>query len=127
MTIAFYCVLIVSFLPIVWVAVAKRKAGFRVKHNANPRELLAGADGIAKRANWAQANAWESLTPFAAAVIIASIVGVEQTKLDIAAVIFTTARILHGIFYITDKHQMRSIVWFLSILCIFYLYFQAGS
>lgn len=127
MTISFYCILVASFMPILWVAFAKRYAGFKLKDNANPRVLLGNATGVAQRANWAQANAWEALTPFAAAVIVASIVGADQARLDIASVVFIIARLMHGIFYLTNQHKIRSIVWFVGIICVFYIYFLAAQ
>ena len=113
-------------MPLLWVVFSKYYAGFKLRDNANPRELLGNATGVAQRANWAQANSWEALTPFAAAVIIASIVGVDQLKLDIASGLFIFTRLLHGIFYLSNHHQLRSLVWFLGITCVLYIYFQAA-
>ena len=127
MTIAFFCVLVASVLPIVWIAVAKISSGFKIKDNERPREFLANADDFSKRAVWAQNNAWEALTPFAAAVIIASIVGVDQGVIDSTAFVFIFMRILHGIAYLINKPTFRSIVWTVGMACNFYLYYQVWA
>ncbi len=125
MTVAFICVLITSLLPILWVGIAKYSNGFSLKDNGRPREFLQSVSLFGKRAAWAESNAWESFAPFAAAVIIASIVGVEQSKLDIVAVVFVLMRVLHGLFYITNKPSLRSLVWFTAISCNILLYIFA--
>jgi uncharacterized MAPEG superfamily protein len=124
MTIAYFCVLLASIMPILWVAIAKISHGFNVgKHNKDPRGFLASAEGKAQRANCAQANAWESFAPFAAAVIIASACGADQSKLNAVAITFVVARLLHGLFYLGDMASMRSLVWFVGLACNFVLYY----
>ena len=123
MSIAFFCVLIASVLPILWVGIAKTKNGFDLKANHNPRDFLSTAKGVSKRANAAQQNAWEAFAPFAAAVIIASISNVDNKLIDYAAIVFILMRILHGVFYILDKATLRSLVWTIGMMCNFYLYY----
>lgn len=125
MTIAFTCVLIASILPIIWVGVAKASIGFSLGKNLNPREHLANATGKAQRANWAQQNAWEAFAPFAAAVIIASHIGVRQSYIDYCAVTFIVMRITHGISYIYNNGNLRSIVWSIGMFSVFGLYILA--
>lgn len=125
MTFAFLCVLIASFLPIVWAGYAKMSSGFSMKHNASPRAFLDSLTGKAQRANWAQANAWESFAPFAAAVIIANICQANLQRVDLYAGTFIVARILHGIFYIADAAKLRSIVWMIGVAATVGLYYLA--
>lgn len=125
MTIAFVCVLIASILPIIWTGVAKYILKFNLKDNHNTREVLANASGAAKRADWAQQNSWEAFAPFAAAVIIATISGVNQEKLDTLSLMFVSARVLYGIFYITDQAILRSLVWFVGFLSTILMYYLA--
>lgn len=126
MTIAFYCVLVASILPIIWVGFAKIKMGFNLKDNHTPRDLLENATGMAKRANWAQANSWEAFAPFAAAVIIAHICNVEQSNIDFASIIFIVSRILYGFFYIYDLAILRSLVWFIAFISTVSMYYMAN-
>ncbi|NRB37067.1 MAG: MAPEG family protein [Pseudomonadales bacterium] len=114
MTIAYWCVLAAAIIPYIWVIAAKAsKPGL---NNNEPRVFLNELEGWGKRANWAQANSFEAFPAFAAAVIIASIVSnIEQNTLDALALLFVACRLLHGVFYITDKATFRSIVWFIGI------------
>jgi uncharacterized MAPEG superfamily protein len=127
MTIAYFCVLIASILPIVWVGYAKIVSGFTMKDNFTPRELLEKCTGKARRAKWAQENSWEAFAPFAAAVIIAAQCGVLQSTLDSIAMVFVAMRILFGIFYIADQASLRSLVWFAGMGCNFTLYYLAWA
>jgi uncharacterized MAPEG superfamily protein len=109
MTLAYWVIVFVIFLPLIWVGIAKANApGY---DNSKPRVWLAHLEGAAQRANWAQQNAYEAFPPFAAAVIIAHLNGAPQLTVDIIAGIFLAARIAHGILYILDKSMLRSLVW----------------
>jgi len=109
MTFAYWVLVFVIFLPLIWVGIAKANApGY---DNSRPREWLARLHGTAQRANWAQQNAYEAFPPFAAAVIVAHLTGAPQTGIDILAGIFLVARIAHGILYILDKSMLRSLIW----------------
>jgi uncharacterized MAPEG superfamily protein len=68
-------------------------------------------EGMPKRANWAQQNAYEAFPPFAAAVIVAHLTGSAQATVDMLAGVFIVVRILHGVFYITDKATLRTLAW----------------
>lgn len=70
MTIAYWCVLFMGLFPYVAAGIAKK--GFEDYDNGMPRQWLAKQTGFRARANAAQANLFESLPLFFAAVIIAS-------------------------------------------------------
>lgn len=58
-------------------------------------------------------TAFEVTPAFAAAVIIADIVGNAQpVTIDVLAVLFVTSRMLYIICYLADWAILRSIVWF---------------
>jgi uncharacterized MAPEG superfamily protein len=120
MTFAYWCVALAAFLPLLWVGAAK--VGGSDYDNAKPRIFLRNLRGWPQRANWAQSNSYEAFPPFAAAVIIASLAGANQSIVDTLAGIFIFARLLHGIFYILDKPTQRSLAWavgFFSMVAIF--------
>jgi len=124
MTLAYWCVLFAALMPIVWSGIAKGGgSGF---DNTRPRVYLSAVQGWRQRANWAQQNAWEAFAPFAAGVVIASQVGVAQSTINLLAGGFMAARILHGIFYITDQATLRSLVFIIGLLCTVGL-FIAGA
>ena len=122
MTIAYFCVLIMGILPYVATGIAKK--GWEGYDNGLPRQWLAKQTGFRARANAAQANLFESLPLFFAAVIIASISNVPQARIDILAVGFVLARIAYLICYVANWPTTRSIVWLIGIICVISLFFQ---
>lgn len=125
MSLAFWCVFIAGLLPMLWVGYAKFSV--RGYNNHSPRKFLEALTGKAQRAKWAHDNSWEAFAPFAAAVIIASYVGVEQNILDALAICFILCRILYGFAYILDKATIRSLLWFGGFVCVVALYVFAAK
>lgn len=126
MTIAFWCVFVSGVLPIVWQGYAKFSIMSRFD-NANPRVSLKSCEGAAQRATWAHDNSWEAFAPFAAAVIIGHLTSVDQTFLNVAALLFVAMRLLYGICYIMDKATLRSIVWSVGFGCVASIYVAASG
>jgi uncharacterized MAPEG superfamily protein len=122
MTIAYFCILIMGLLPYVAAGIAKK--GFEGYDNSAPRQWLAKQTGFRARANAAQANLFESLPFFFAAVIIASIAHAPQARIDLLAVGFVLARIAYLVCYVANWPTTRSIVWSIGILCVVSLFFQ---
>lgn len=122
MTLAYWCVLAAILLPYIWTGVAKFTSGFRPRDNHNPREYLEKLEGPAKRAHWAQLNTFESIPGFMAAVIIAHQAGAPQATVDAIAVTYIGLRLAYGVLYITDKAQLRSLVWAGGVACIVALF-----
>lgn len=122
MTIAYFCVLIMGILPYVATGIAKK--GWEGYDNGLPRQWLAKQTGFRARANAAQANLFESLPFFFAAVIITSISNAPQDRIDILAVGFVLARIAYLICYVANWPTTRSIVWLIGIICVVSLFFQ---
>ena len=119
MTIAFWCVLIAIFLPYVCTSIAKFGEGYGGRANADPRAFLGSLEGFRRRANNAQLNAFEVTPAFAAAVIIAHLVGnASQATLDSLAIAWITSRLLYVICYLADWGPLRSLVWFVGMLLI---------
>ena len=114
MTIAFWCVLVAALMPYIWTISAKAsRPGF---DNSKPRIFLNGLQGWGERANWAQVNSFEAFPAFAAAVVIASIIGnIVPETLDKLALLFIVCRILYGCFYLANLATLRSIVWIISV------------
>ncbi|WP_223807337.1 MAPEG family protein [Montanilutibacter psychrotolerans] len=122
---AYWCVLIAAVLPYLWVAVAK--GGGERYNNRDPRGWLARQDNPrVHRANGAQLNSYEAFAPFAAGVVLAQISGVPADRIALLAVAFVVLRVLHGIFYIADKHALRSLCWFAAFACVLALLAQAA-
>ena len=122
MTIAYWCVLFMGLFPYVAAGIAKK--GFEGYDNGMPRQWLSKQTGFRARANAAQANLFESLPFFFAAVIIASISNAPQGRVDLLAIGFVMARIAYLICYVADWPTTRSIVWLAGIVCVVAIFFQ---
>jgi uncharacterized MAPEG superfamily protein len=120
-TVAYWCVLVAALLPIVCAGIAKsgmmrippREGGF---DNNNPRAWLAQQQDWRARANAAQANTFEALPFFFAAVIIAHQLQAAQARLDIFAILFVFLRMAYVIMYLADLAKARSAIWALALL-----------
>jgi uncharacterized MAPEG superfamily protein len=120
-TVAYWCVLIAALLPFACAYVAKsrglgkprRDGGF---DNNDPRGWLARQTDWQARANAAQANSFEALPLFIAAVIIAHQLGAPQTRVDILAVLFVTLRVIYISMYVAGLPTIRSAIWALALL-----------
>ena len=122
MTIAYWCVLFMGLFPYVAAGIAKK--GFEGYDNGMPRQWLAKQTGFRARANAAQANLFESLPFFFAAVIIASMANAPQGRIDLLAIGFVLARIAYLVCYVANWPTTRSIVWLAGISCVVSIFFQ---
>ncbi len=119
-TLAHWCILIAALLPIVCAGIAKSGAMKRPRReggydNADPRAWLARQGDWRARANNAQANSFEALPFFFAAVLVALHMGAAQRSLDLLAAAFIVLRILYIYFYVSDRASLRSLVWILGL------------
>ena len=120
-TIAYWCVLVAAILPIVCAGIAKsgmfstsrRDGGY---DNNNPRAWLAKQTEWRARANAAQANTFEALPFFFAAVIIAHQLQARQTVVDILAFVFVVLRVAYIMMYVADMANTRSAIWITALL-----------
>jgi uncharacterized MAPEG superfamily protein len=120
-TVAYWMLLFAAFLPIVCAGIAKwgmfgksrRDGGY---DNNQPREWLAKQEGWRARANAAQANTFEALPFFFAAVIIAHQLGAGQTMLDLLCLSWLMLRIFYIITYVGDMATPRSALWFGAVI-----------
>ena len=122
MTIAFACVLVMGLLP--YVAAGISKKGFENYDNSHPREWLAKQSGFRARANAAQANLFESLPLFFAAVIIASVAHAPQERIDFLAVCFVVCRLAYLVCYVANWATARSLVWLAGLASVIAMFFQ---
>ena len=122
MTIAYACLLFMGLFPYVAAGIAEK--GFENFDNSMPRHWLAQQTGFRARANAAQANLFESLPLFFAAVIIASINNVPQATIDLLAIGFVIARIAFLICYLANWPTTRTIVWVAGLICVIAIFCQ---
>ncbi len=114
MTTALWCVLAAGLLP--YFAVGIAKAGGQRYDNRDPRAWLDRQDGFRRRADNAQKNSFEAFPFFAAAVIVAQLIGAEQARVDALALVFIVARLVYIVAYVADAHWLRSAAWTVGIV-----------
>ncbi len=119
MTVALWCVLAAGLLPYVAAGIAKADAAY---DNRDPRGWLARQQGYRQRANAAQANAFEALPLFAAAVLTSQLLHGPQRTADALALGFIAARVLHLGFYLGDRALLRSCSWVCGMGCVIALF-----
>ncbi len=120
-TFAYWCLLVAAILPIVCAGIAKsgmfskprREGGY---DNHDPRAWLARQTDWRARANAAQANTFEALPFFFAAVIIAHQLVAVQLRVDILCFVWLVLRALYIIMYVGDMAKARSGVWAAALL-----------
>lgn len=131
MTLANWSVLVACLLPVATVAIAKAsgvgrspaKGGY---DNANPREWLGKLTGMQQRANAAQANGFEALPLFIAAVVLAQQAGGPQDRIDMLAMAFVVIRVVYVVLYLANQATLRSIVWGLGLAASIAILLQAA-
>jgi len=116
MALSYWCVLLACMLPIVAAGVAKwgtfsrpaREGGY---DNEDPRAWLALQSGRRARANAAQANSFEALPLFIAAVLTAQQLQVQQVLIDGLSAAFVLLRVVYLVLYVTNRATARTLVW----------------
>ena len=128
MTFPFWCLAVCCVLPYVLAASAGyfKSKQFATLDTHHPRAQSAGLEGAGARAVAAQNNAWESLSVFAVAVIVAHLSGADAESSATAAGVFVVTRILHPIFYIADLAPARSVVFLVGLGCNVWLFTLAA-
>lgn len=125
MTTAYWCVLVTMILPYIWVLIA-RIPGFTLERNLVPRIVSDSLTGIRQRSYWAHQNALEIIAPFAATVIIAHLLNVEQDRIDNLALAFIGFRVAHAMMYMANQGVLRSLMFVGGVACMITL-FVAGA
>lgn len=113
MTIADWCILAACLLPVVTVLSAKlaSQKGANAYDNSEPRRWEAEQTGWRARAVAAQANGFEALPLFIAAIIIAQQAGANQIRIDTLALAFIGLRLLYNAAYLANLAAVRTPVW----------------
>ena len=113
MAIAYWCILIAALLPYIWVSIAKQ-SGERYNNGDPPGWQTRQTNPRSQRAHAAHLNGFESFPVFVAGVLMAQLAGVNPSTINLIAVVFVIARVLHGVFYVNNVQALRSLVWFVG-------------
>jgi uncharacterized MAPEG superfamily protein len=113
--------LVAALMPIVCAGAAKwggfgkpRKEGGYDNHN--PRDWLARQTGFRARANAAQANCFEALPFFLAAVLAAIQLQAAPAVLSTLVLLWVLLRSLYVLMYLADMAKLRSLFWLLALV-----------
>ena len=126
MTTALWCVLAAALLPYLCAGLAKFGGRMPGHENKAPREWLATLQGWPQRANWAQANSFETFPAFAAAVLVAQYTHAPQGRIDLIACTYIGLRLAYIALYVADLATLRSLVWMAGMACMGSLFFQGA-
>jgi uncharacterized MAPEG superfamily protein len=120
--------LVAILLPYVWSGITgyHKQKQFGSIDNHHPRAQTAALEGAGARAAAAQQNAWEALAVFTPSVLIAHAAGADPGSSATASLLFVAARVLHGIFYVTDLDKLRSLSFLVATGCCVWLFVLAA-
>ncbi len=110
MTVAIWCILVAAILPYVAFSFVKGLDPLQ------PRFHVTELSGQSIRAYGAHLNALETFPVFAAAVIVAHMVGGPSRFVDLLAVVYILLRIAHMVAYIAGRQPVRSAMFGLASL-----------
>ena len=114
--------LICCVLPLVWAWVSSyyRYSQFGGIDNKEPRIQCEKLTGAGARAVAAQANAWEALAVYAAALLAVTASGVSAEQYSYLLWIFIAARVAHGVTYLINQDIIRSLSFIVGYgICIY--------
>jgi uncharacterized MAPEG superfamily protein len=129
MTTVLICLTITLFMPLI---LAFASVSFRFKQfgriDAKTPRLQAGQlkDG-GHRVIAAQKNAWEAVGLFVGSLFMAMMAGVQVEELAAPALLFTGARITHGMFYIADQASLRTLSFVIAAAGVVWIIVKAFS
>lgn len=128
MTTQLFCLFAGMLLPYVWAfsSLPFRSRQFGQPDLAEPRVQAEQLTGGGARAVGAQGNAWEALAIFLVANFSAYAVQVDpEGHWAIAAIVWTAARVGHGIFYIMGIAPLRVLSFLISTGMSFWIMVMA--
>ena len=123
MTTVLTSLLILTVLPIVcaWIGGYYRAKQLGSIDNKEPRGQSLSLTGPGARAVAAQANSWEALALFSAALLALLLAGVDLNTVATQAMIVAVLRILYIPFYVFDVDKLRSLAFIGSFgICIYF-------
>jgi len=119
--------LIMCILPLVcaWTGGYFRHKQFGRVDNKEPRIQSQQLTGAGARAVAAQANTWEALAVYSAAILAVYIAGVDLARIATPVMVFVALRILYIPIYIGNKDTARSLIFLASYGICMYLFYLA--
>lgn len=118
MSIPFWCLFISAVLIYVArIPVAKAMKEQGGYNNHLPRSQQAQLTGYGARALAAHQNSFEAFVLFSAGVFVAHTTQTQGFLIDGIAIVFVIARLIFLGAYLADIPNLRSLAWFVGLLC----------
>ena len=124
LSLAHWCLIVAAVLPFVAAWIAKAGA-FGPRDNAAPREWASHQAGWRARGLAAQANSFEGLPLFFAAVLLAQQLGADPGRVGALALAYVLLRVAYIGLYLRGLGTLRSVVWLLALLANLAIFFVA--
>lgn len=121
--------LILCILPLscAWIGGYYRQKQLGSVDNKEPRIQSLQLTGAGARAVAAQANSWEALAVFSAAVLAVVISGIDLQRIATLAMVFVALRIVYIAMYLANQDKLRSLVFLVGFGICMYLFYVALS
>lgn len=121
--------LIMCILPVVcaWIGGYYRQKQFGKVDNKEPRLQSQQLTGPGARAVGAQANTWEALAVFSAAILAVYMAGVDLDSISTQVMLFVALRVAYIPAYIGNKDIPRSLIFLVGYGICVYLFYLALS
>ncbi len=121
--------LVLCLLPLAcaWTAGYFRQKQLGSIDNKEPRKQSMQLTGAGARAVAAQANSWEALALFSAAVLAIAVSGVDMESIGSWALAYTLLRIVYIPLYLADRDALRSLTFIAGYGILMYLFYLALS
>ena len=118
---------ILCILPLscAWIAGYHRQKQLGSIDNKEPRIQALQLTGAGARAMAAQANSWEALAVFSAAILAVFISGVALQSVATWSMAFVALRIVYIPMYIGNQDKLRSLVFIAGFGICIYLFYLA--
>lgn len=121
--------LVMCILPLVcaWIGGYFRHRQLGHVDNKEPRIQAQQLTGAGARAIAAQANTWEALAVYSAAILAVYIAGVDLDTLATPVMVFVALRIAYIAAYIGNKDTPRSLIFLAGYAICMYFFYLALS
>jgi uncharacterized MAPEG superfamily protein len=129
MTTVLTCLLIMCVLPLVcaWTAGYYRKKQLGSVDNKEPRNQALQLTDAGARAVAAQANTWEAVAVFSAAILAVFMSGLEMSSIATLTMVFVALRVAYIPAYIANIDKLRSLLFLAGFGICLYLFKLAIS
>ena len=127
MKLALICLAALCCFPTIltWATGYYRNKQFGKVDQNYPRNQSQALEGVGARLVAAQANTWEAIAVYTAALVAVSIANVPGADIKTACLCFISARVLFIIMYIADQHILRSLSYMVGFVACLYMIYLA--